>query len=184
MGSDLGKTQTSHCSMGSEYKLFQTTAKRWLATRGEPAQQKNPASPRRTPVITSRCGHLPRANYHHLLVRFGKPVGSKSILVNSRESHKSGGLASNALCGPRRRAASATGEPVLSAAEGMRWAAEPAKASAAQQLNNSTVCKQSFCNKYGAAASMRLAAAICACQKAGQGSACVGFIPGGFNCSY
>jgi len=47
---------------------------------------------------------------------------------------------------------------------------------------DSLVCKQTFCSKYGAPGDQAAAVATCACRKAGEGSACVGFILDGFNC--
>jgi RHS repeat-associated protein len=49
---------------------------------------------------------------------------------------------------------------------------------------DSLACQQDFCVKYGAPASESAAVATCACQKAGEGTACVDFLLNGFKCSY
>jgi RHS repeat-associated protein len=49
---------------------------------------------------------------------------------------------------------------------------------------DSLVCQQRFCSKYGTPADPTAAIATCACQKEGEGTACVGFLLNGFKCAY
>jgi RHS repeat-associated protein len=49
---------------------------------------------------------------------------------------------------------------------------------------DSLVCKQNFCEEYGAPASEPAAVASCTCRKLGFGTGCAKFLLNGFSCSY